>query len=97
MRPLVKRPSHRAQRHREGSRACARRPSAAGPTPALRYPLWLSPASNYLALGFLALVLGVMAYHEDTRIALLIGPAFVVLLSLIYWQRRKPAVAVARR
>lgn len=64
---------------------------------ALRYPLWLSPMSNYVALGFLALVLGVMAYHEDTRIALLIGPAFVALLSLIYWQRRKPAVAVARR
>ncbi|ADG11515.1 amino acid permease [Caulobacter segnis] len=57
----------------------------------LTFPLRFSPWSNYLALAFLAVVLGVMAVHADTRVALVVGPAFVVLLSILYRARGKRA------
>lgn len=55
---------------------------------ALTFSLRLSPLSNYLALGFLAVVVCVMAYHADTRVALIVGPLFVALLSLPRLLRR---------
>src|SRR5690606_28825993 len=50
----------------------------------LKYRMWLWPLSSYLALAFLVLVVGLMAYFEDTRVALYIGPAFLVLLTVLY-------------
>lgn len=50
----------------------------------LSFKMWLTPLSNYLALAFLALVVVLMAYFEDTRIALFVGPAFLLLLLLLY-------------
>ncbi|MCY1288769.1 Proline-specific permease ProY [compost metagenome] len=50
----------------------------------LQFKMWLTPLSNYLALAFLALVVGLMAFFEDTRIALFIGPAFLILLVVLY-------------
>jgi AAT family amino acid transporter len=55
---------------------------------ALKYRMWLWPLSSYLALGFLVLVVGLMAYFEDTRVALYIGPAFLVLLTVLYYAFR---------
>lgn len=57
----------------------------------IAFPLRFSPVSNYLALAFLVLVLGVMAVHPDTRVALIIGPAFVGLLAILYRARRNKA------
>ena len=48
----------------------------------------LPPLSSYLALAFLVLVVGLMAYFEDTRVALYIGPAFLVLLTVLYYALR---------
>ncbi|MNP13606.1 Proline-specific permease ProY [compost metagenome] len=55
---------------------------------ALKYRMWLWPLSSYLALAFLVLVVGLMAYFEDTRVALYIGPAFLVLLTALYYTFR---------
>ncbi|MNE42301.1 Proline-specific permease ProY [compost metagenome] len=55
---------------------------------ALKYRMWLWPLSSYLALAFLVLVVGLMAYFEDTRVALYIGPAFLVLLTVLYYTFR---------
>ncbi|MNN89650.1 Proline-specific permease ProY [compost metagenome] len=55
---------------------------------ALKYRMWLWPLSSYLALAFLVLVVGLMAYFEDTRVALYIGPAFLVLLTVLYYALR---------
>jgi AAT family amino acid transporter len=55
---------------------------------ALKYRMWLWPLSSYLALAFLVLVVGLMAYFEDTRVALYIGPAFLVLLTVLYYAFR---------
>jgi len=50
--------------------------------------MWLWPLSSYLALAFLVLVVGLMAYFEDTRVALYIGPAFLVVLTVLYYTLR---------
>ncbi len=50
----------------------------------LQYRMWLFPLSSYLAMAFLVLVVGLMAYFPDTRIALYVGPAFLALLVVLY-------------
>ncbi|MFZ6045302.1 amino acid permease [Pseudomonas sp. CR3202] len=50
----------------------------------LQFKMWLFPVSSYLALAFLVLVVVLMAFFEDTRIALYIGPAFLVLLTVLF-------------
>jgi AAT family amino acid transporter len=52
---------------------------------ALKYRMWLYPVSSYLALAFLVLVVGLMAYFPDTRIALYVGPVFLVLLTVLFY------------
>ena len=51
----------------------------------LKYKMWLFPVSSYLALAFLVLVVGLMAYFPDTRVALYVGPAFLVLLTVLFY------------
>jgi AAT family amino acid transporter len=43
------------------------------------------PYASWLAMAFLLLVVGLMAYFPDTRIALLIGPLWLVLLVTLYY------------
>ena len=50
---------------------------------AFRLRLW--PASSLLALAFLAFVLVMLGYSPDTRVALYVGVAWVVLLTVAYW------------
>lgn len=54
----------------------------------LKYKLPLFPFTSYVSLAFLALVLVVMAFDADTRIALYIGPLFIFLLVGVYYQKR---------
>ncbi|KAF1070572.1 MAG: Proline-specific permease ProY [Pseudomonas citronellolis] len=75
-----------------------RRGLSAEQSAGLGFRLWLFPLSSYLALAFLVLVVVLMACFEDTRIALYVGPAFLVLLTLCYRlfdlaPREQPAVA----
>jgi len=51
----------------------------------LKYRMPLFPFTSYIALAFLAFVIGLMAYNPDTRIALVIGPLFLVFLVAIYY------------
>lgn len=50
----------------------------------LSYRMWWWPTSSYLALAFLAFVVGVMAWFEATRIALYAGVVFLGGLTVIY-------------
>jgi amino acid transporter, AAT family len=52
---------------------------------ALKYKMPLFPYTSYIALAFLAFVIGLMAYNPDTRIALVIGPLFLVFLVAVYY------------
>lgn len=58
---------------------------------ACRMPFF--PYGSYIALAFLVLVVGLMAYFSDTRIALLVGPGWLLLLIVLYYAlgyHRKP-------
>lgn len=48
-----------------------------------KMPWW--PYSSYFTLAFLILVVGLMAYFPDTRIALIVGPLWFVLLIAFYY------------
>ena len=50
---------------------------------AFRMPFY--PYSSWLALAFLVLVVGLMAWFPDTRIALIIGPLWLVLLTALFY------------
>lgn len=56
-------------------------------TKSLKYRMPLFPFTSYLSLAFLAFVIGLMAYNPDTRIALVIGPLFLVFLVGVYYAK----------
>ena len=47
----------------------------------------LYPYSSYVALAFLIGVTALMGYFKDTRIALYIGPAWLILLVAVYYAK----------
>lgn len=52
---------------------------------ALKFKVPLYPASSYISLVFLAFVVVIMALIPDTRIAVIIGPAWIIFLIAIYY------------
>lgn len=63
--------------------AMKREPTREGAAPsALPVPWW--PAAGYAALAFMGFVLVVLGYFEDTRTALYVGVAWIVLLMIAY-------------
>jgi len=52
---------------------------------ALSFRMPLFPYGSYLAGVFLLMVIGLMAYFPDTRVALIIGPAWLVMLVAVYY------------
>ncbi|MCT7013865.1 hypothetical protein M1707_23090, partial [Salmonella enterica subsp. enterica serovar Saintpaul] len=61
-----------------------------------KYRMWLYPISSYLALAFLVLVVGLMAYFPDTRVALYVGPVFLVLLTVLFYTFKLQPTQVAQ-
>ncbi|WP_400194890.1 amino acid permease [Lysinibacillus telephonicus] len=51
----------------------------------LKYKLPLYPFTSYLSLAFLIGVVGLMAFFPDTRIALIVGPLWLVILVVFYY------------
>lgn len=51
----------------------------------LKYKMPLFPLASYVSLAFLALVIGLMAYGEDTRIAVIVGPLWIAFLVALYY------------
>lgn len=49
----------------------------------------LYPAANYIILAFLAFILVVLGFAEDTRVALFVTPVWFILLIVIYQFRKK--------
>lgn len=52
----------------------------------LSYKALFFPLGSYLALAFLVLVLCLMAYFPDTRIALIVGPIWIIGLVFVYYK-----------
>jgi amino acid transporter, AAT family len=53
----------------------------------LKYKLPLFPFTSYVSLAFLAFVIVLMAFSPDTRIALVIGPLWLALLTIFYYSK----------
>ncbi|MFC0296093.1 amino acid permease [Geobacillus jurassicus] len=53
----------------------------------LTFKLPLYPYSSYVSLAFLIGVAALMAYFPDTRIALIVGPAWLLLLTTVYFAK----------
>ncbi|WP_342598895.1 amino acid permease [Psychrobacillus sp. FSL H8-0483] len=53
----------------------------------LSYKAIFYPFGSYIALAFLVLVLGLMAYFPDTRIALIVGPIWIIGLVFVYYKK----------
>jgi amino acid transporter, AAT family len=51
----------------------------------LKYKMPLYPFTSYLSLAFLIGVVGLMAYFPDTRIALIVGPLWLIMLVAFYY------------
>ncbi|KQL33463.1 D-alanine/D-serine/glycine permease [Psychrobacillus sp. FJAT-21963] len=52
----------------------------------LTYKAIFFPFGSYIALAFLVLVLGLMAYFPETRIALIVGPIWIIGLVFMYFK-----------
>ena len=52
----------------------------------LSYKALFYPFGSYLVLAFLLLVLGLMAYFPDTRVALIVGPIWILGLVFSYYK-----------
>ncbi len=50
----------------------------------LDYPMILYPISNYVTLAFLVIVAGLMLLSADTRVAMIVGPLWLICLYLGY-------------
>lgn len=51
----------------------------------LKYKMPLFPLTSYISLAFLLLVVGLMAFFPDTRIALIVGPLWLGILTAFYY------------
>lgn len=45
----------------------------------------LAPVSNYLTIGFLFVVLVGMWFNDDTRISLIVGVVFLMVMSIFFF------------
>jgi amino acid transporter, AAT family len=59
-----------------------------GRLPVSTYRLPGSPATNWVVLGFLLLVLVLLAFSKDTRIALYVTPLWIVVMAVGYYASR---------
>ena len=67
---------------------CYRRLVNAGRLPASQFRMPATPAGNWFTLGFLAMVLVLLAFNKDTVIALYVAPVWIVVLVVGYFASR---------
>jgi amino acid transporter, AAT family len=65
-----------------------RRVVNAGRLPEGKFRMPLTPGGNWFVLGFLALVLVLLAFNHDTRIALYVTPIWVLVMVIGYFASR---------
>lgn len=53
----------------------------------LKYKMPFYPYSSYFALAVLLLVIGVMAYYPGVRVALVVGPLWILMLIAVYYAK----------
>ncbi|AIO65938.1 amino acid permease [Burkholderia oklahomensis] len=79
------------------SQVAMRRRLSPAETAALKFKVPLWPIGPALTIAFMAFVIAMLGYFDDTRIALFVGAAWLVILALVFYTRVRPRLpAVAR-
>ncbi|MFC7447680.1 amino acid permease [Rhodococcus daqingensis] len=68
----------------------SRRQMSADQTSALKFPVPFWPYGQMLAIAFLVFVIVVLAFSADTRVALVVGAVWLILLTLTYLRFVRP-------
>lgn len=63
----------------------SRRKMSQGEKQGLSYKMPLFPLTSYFTLAFLVFVMIVLGFSADTRIALIVGPIWILLLVVLYY------------
>ncbi|WFR73999.1 amino acid permease [Prescottella defluvii] len=62
----------------------SRKKMSADEAAALKFPVPFWPYGQLIAIGFLVFVIGILAFDADSRVALVVGAVWLVLLALAY-------------
>lgn len=63
----------------------SRKKMSPGEKQGLTYKMPLFPLTSYFALAFLVFVMVILGFSADTRIALIVGPIWIILLVVLYY------------
>lgn len=58
-------------------------------------PFW--PVGPALTIAFMAFVIAMLGYFDDTRVALFVGAAWLAILALVFYTRIRPRLAAVAR
>ena len=64
---------------------CSRKKMSLEEKQGLTFKMPFFPITSYLALAFLVFVMVVLGFSPDTRIALIVGPIWIILLVVLYY------------
>ncbi|MFJ7745330.1 amino acid permease [Peribacillus sp. NPDC097295] len=64
---------------------CSRKKMSLEEKQSLAYKMPFFPLTSYFALAFLVFVMIVLGFSPDTRIALIVGPIWIILLVVLYY------------
>lgn len=64
---------------------CSRKKMSLEEKQGLTYKMPFFPLTSYFALAFLVFVMVVLGFSPDTRIALIVGPIWIILLVVLYY------------
>lgn len=64
---------------------CSRKKMSVEEKQGLTFKMPFFPITSYLALAFLVFVMVVLGFSPDTRIALIVGPIWIILLVVLYY------------
>jgi histidine transporter len=77
------------------SQVAMRRRLSRAETAALKFKVPFWPVGPALTILFMVFVIAMIGYVEDTRVALYVGFAWLLLLALVYATRIRPKLAAA--
>jgi histidine transporter len=79
------------------SQVALRRRLSSAEVAALKFKVPLWPVAPALTIAFMGFVIVMLGWFEDTRVALYVGAAWLVLLAIVFYARVRPKFAPASR
>ncbi|CAJ9122560.1 amino acid permease [Burkholderia pseudomallei] len=79
------------------SQVAMRRRLGAAEVAALKFKVPFWPVGPALTIAFMAFVIAMLGYFDDTRVALFVGAAWLAILALVFYTRIRPRLAAVAR